>query len=305
MVVQIWDPNNLALSGLVTCGIQTTFYCIAAYFQFDKVTDFAGGSNFIVIAVMTYILGQDYPLRIQTFDIRRAVITSMVCLWGVRLVTYLLIRIMNIERDSRFDDLRSNPIKFAIFWYFQATWVFIVSLPVIFVNSPKNFLRGDSPRFGTICDIIGVVLFAIGLTIETIADGQKYGYRQKIENEGHWCNSGLWSWSRHPNYFGEISIWWGIFLVSANTLVKWEWLAILSPVFTMHLLLFVSGIPILEKAADRKYGNNEEYIFYKRSTSPLIPLPPSIYQIFPDALKVIFFEYPMYQSSPEARGLTD
>ncbi|BET00079.1 Protein of unknown function (DUF1295) [Nesidiocoris tenuis] len=297
----VWDASNLGISALVTVGMQTTFYCIAAYYQFDKLTDFAGGTNFIVVAVLTFFLGQKYPLQWNTIDIRKAVVTSMICLWGARLVTYLVYRILKIERDNRFDEMRHDPLKFAVFWVFQAAWVFIVSLPVMFVNAPNNSIANGAPKFGNARDIAGICLFVVGLLVETVADLQKNSYRNNPDNRGHWCDVGLWSWSRHPNYFGEITIWSSVFLISTNVLKRWQWTAVLSPVFTAVLLLFVSGMPILEKSADRKYGNREDYLSYKKSTSPLIPLPPSIFQNLPQPVKFILFEYPMYNNT-EAAG---
>uniref|UniRef100_A0A0A9XEZ2 Uncharacterized protein n=3 Tax=Lygus hesperus TaxID=30085 RepID=A0A0A9XEZ2_LYGHE len=294
MVVQILDESYLGISALVTVGIQTTFYCIAAYYQFDKLTDFAGGTNFIVIAASTFFLGQNYPLQLKALDVRKAVVTSLVCLWGTRLVTYLVYRILVTERDARFDDIRHNLLKFAVFFVFQALWVFTVSLPVIFINAPHNSVANGAPAFGNALDIVGISLFSVGLIIETVADIEKFTFRNNPANRGKWCDVGLWSWSRHPNYFGEITIWTSVFIISINVIKRWEWTSILSPLFTSFLLLFLSGMPILEKNADEKYGSRDDYLSYKRTTSPLIPLPPSIYGALPSAVKFVLFEFPLY-----------
>lgn len=124
-------------------------------------------------------------------------------LWGARLSGFLLFRIIKTGKDDRFDDKRDKFFPFLGFWVFQMLWVWTVSLPVTILNSP-NVTKFQQPRFGTGRDIAGVILFAIGFFMESVSDVQKYRFRSKPENKGKVCDIGLFTWTRHPNYFGEI-----------------------------------------------------------------------------------------------------
>jgi len=287
MLVFEADTNNLSICLIVTIAMQLTFFLVACTFKFDKVTDFAGGTNFVVLAVLTLVLG-------GTYHWRQVLVTSCVVTWGLRLSGYLLYRIIKIGEDDRFDDKRADPIKFAMFWIFQAVWVFTVSLPVIFVNAPRSatYLTPDSY---TPMDIIGGLLFVVGLLSEGVSDQQKFSFRNNPANRGKWCQVGLWKVSRHPNYFGEIIIWVGIFMISASICKDVEWSGILSPIFTASILLFLSGIPLLEQKSDQRHKMKEEYLEYKMKTSPLVPLPTSLYRVLPAFLKCLCCcEFPFY-----------
>ncbi|XP_071824415.1 uncharacterized protein [Apostichopus japonicus] len=278
------DTNNYALCAIITVAMQFTFFVIAATCQFDKVTDFAGGTNFVVLALFTFFMAQTYATR-------QIVATALVVLWGIRLSGYLLYRIIKIGKDDRFDGRRESIIQFAIFWLFQACWVYTVSLSLININAEKY---GDDNSFGAL-DIVGTVLFCFGLLIETIADFQKFAFRNNPDNKGKFCDVGVWKWSRHPNYFGEIVLWWGMFVISTSILEGAGWTAILSPIFITGILIFGSGIPMLEKGSDGRYGELESYRVYKNQTSPLIMLPPALYGCLPNIAKCFLFcEFPFY-----------
>ncbi|KAK3085598.1 hypothetical protein FSP39_005934 [Pinctada imbricata] len=291
MLVFDADTNNLAICAIVTIAMQFSFFLVACTCKFDKVTDFAGGTNFVVLAVLTFFLA-------ETYNWRQIMVTVFIVLWGLRLSGYLLYRIIKIGEDNRFDDKRDSCVKFAGFWTFQAFWVFTVSLPVIFINAPDSatFLSPDkdNTEFRAM-DIIGAILFAVGLTCETFADFQKFAFRNNPANKGKWCDTGLWKVSRHPNYFGEITIWIGVFIISTSICEGGKWAGVLSPIFTMAILLFLSGIPLLEKKSDERYRKNEIYRDYKNRTSPLLPVPPPCYGCLPNIFKCLCCcEFPLY-----------
>ncbi|XP_039127854.1 uncharacterized protein LOC120263941 isoform X2 [Dioscorea cayenensis subsp. rotundata] len=287
------DSHFLAFTALVTVGYQLVFFIITALLKFDKVTDFAGSTNFIILSILTLAIK-------GTWHFRQIVLTVLVVIWGFRLGLFLLMRILQWGEDRRFDEMRNNLGKLAVFWMFQAVWVWTVSLPVTVVNASN---RNPSVQAR---DIIGWIMWSIGITIEATADQQKLIFKNSPVNKGKWCNVGVWRYCRHPNYFGEILLWWGIFVASTPVLHGAEWLVIFGPVFLTLLLLFVSGVPLLEESADKRYGGIEEYRLYKNTTSPLVPLPPAIYEGLPLWFKRVFlFEFPLYSRNLGASyGLT-
>lgn len=191
----------------------------------------------------------------QVYNARQIIITVLVVLWGVRLAGYLLYRIIKIGEDKRFDETRRNPIKFLAFWILQIIWVWVVSLPVLFVNSPT----APRPRYSEvslrdITVVVGAVLFLAFLILEAVSDQIKFNFRRNPKNKGKWCDVGPWRVSRHPNYFGEIGVWWSVFLISASVLEGPKWAAVVSPIFITVLLVFATGIPLLELSSNKRYG---------------------------------------------------
>ncbi|CAG8484047.1 7129_t:CDS:2 [Paraglomus brasilianum] len=303
MTVRVLDDYYLGITAIITIAYQMSFFVIAWFCQFDKVTDFAGGSNFAILALITLTFG-------GTYHDGQIVASVFVITWGFRLGLFCLYRILKTGHDSRFDGRRENFASFLGFWIFQIIWVWIVSLPVTLVNSPRVStmeLDGRDVKFGSATDILGIVLWVIGFLCETIADAQKFRFRQNRKSSKEFMKSGIWAWSRHPNYFGEIVLWWGIFLLcleptlSGNT--KVPWLSIASPIFTMIILLGLSGLPFNERpTAEKQYtsGNWDNYSAYLKRTSILIPFPPVIYEKFPQWVKsTIFLEFPIYRYTPQ------
>ncbi|MGV8140985.1 MAG: DUF1295 domain-containing protein [Candidatus Woesearchaeota archaeon] len=249
--------NIILLMLLIIFGIQVLFFIFAAAFKTDKVTDLAYGLTFVVIAWFLLI-------KNGMFDLAKIVLTAMVTIWGLRLAGYLFYRILKIGRDKRFDGIRENFWKFAGFWTVQTVVIFMVLLSTII------FLENDISEFG-MYSIAGLAIWIVGFIIEAVSDQQKFSFINNPKNKGKWIDKGLWYYSRHPNYFGEILCWVGIFIYTIPILNGWEWAGILSPLSIIATLLFFSGIPTVEKAADAKFGKEKGYIKYRDTTSVLIP----------------------------------
>lgn len=255
-----FDPLNILFSLLVSMALQAIFFVFAAALKTDKVTDLTYSLTFFLLAV-------GLALNNPNAGAAHWILAGMVMLWAVRLGAYLLIRIMHMGRDRRFDGIRENFLPFLLFWTFQGITVWATMLPVTVA------LSGEIQTGAAF--LIGSALWLIGLGIETIADQQKFLFKSKSENENRWMDSGLWKYSRHPNYFGEILLWWGLFIATVPALSGWLYLTVIGPIFITCILLFFSGIPPLERRYKEKYGTNPEFQKYRKGTSMLIPWKPA------------------------------
>lgn len=253
--------SSEALLLVVAVGIlviQLLFFAFAAAARTDKLTDLAYGMTFVAVALFLY-------MEVSSQQVSQLYIVIAVVVWGIRLAGYLFIRILSMKTDKRFDGMRENVRSFAKFWLLQAVTIFVVSLPVVFA------LHGWSEQAVVRQTIVGGWIFLLGRLLESIADRQKYMYKQN--NPHHRVDRWLWSLSRHPNYFGEMLVWRWIFLMSMPFLSWWERISIASPVWISLLLLFVSGIPLLEKSWEQRYSHDSAWQDYKKHTRLLVPLP--------------------------------
>jgi steroid 5-alpha reductase family enzyme len=256
-----FDHYNILSTLIASFVIQGIFFAFAASFKTDKVTDLSYSLSFALLSILL-LLGN------RAFSASQILVAAFVVAWAARLGAYLLSRILRIGKDARFDDKRGDFLKFLSFWVLQALVVWLVMFPVsVFLS-----LR---PEGGIgIVSIAGAALWAMGFGIEAASDAQKYAFRNDPANRGRWIESGLWKYSRHPNYFGEVILWWGLFLFVLPFLAPSLLFAIAGPLSITLLLLFVSGVPLLEKSADAKHGEDPAYRAYKRRTSLFFPLPP-------------------------------
>ncbi|MBD3204041.1 DUF1295 domain-containing protein [Candidatus Woesearchaeota archaeon] len=240
----------------ISVAIQLTLFIFAFAYRTDKLTDIAYGFTFILISVLAFFS--------EPYSLVKLVLLTMISLWGLRLGLFLFIRILKQKKDRRFDEIRKNFFNFFFFWTFQGVSIWLILLPSLyFFHEPSNF---------SLLVLPGFVVWLAGFLIESIADFQKFRFRHNPKNKDKWIEHGLWNYSRHPNYFGEILCWIGVYIFVFSFLnITQRIIGLISPVYITFLLLFVSGIPKLEDYADKKWGENKEYIRYKNKTSILLP----------------------------------
>ncbi|UCF62559.1 MAG: DUF1295 domain-containing protein [Anaerolineaceae bacterium] len=234
---------------------------IPAYLlQTEKFFDLTGSISYISVTIIAVVLS-------PVIDGRSILLLTLVLIWAARLGTFLFRRIQKAGKDARFDDLKTSFIRFLSTWTLQGLWVtFTLAAALAAITSD---IRKELGLFA----LIGTLIWVFGFTFEVIADSQKSRFRADPENEGKFINTGLWSRSRHPNYFGEIVLWIGVAVIALPILRGWQWITLISPVFVTLLLTRISGIPMLEKRADEKWGGQDDYEAYKEQTPVLIPRP--------------------------------
>lgn len=201
-------------------------------------------------------------------DARGWVIVALVLLWCGRLGSFLFLRVKRSGKDGRFDDLKPYWARFFMAWTLQGLWVFLTLLAALVAVTSPGYASWD------LWATLGLAIWAGGFAIEAVADRQKTAFKADPANDGRFIQHGLWAWSRHPNYFGEIVLWTGIAIMAVPAMAGWQWLGWLSPLFVCWLLLKVSGIPMLEQRADEKWGGQDDYEAYKAATPALVPWPP-------------------------------
>jgi len=239
-------------------GIQWIAFIPAYLLKTEKFYDLVGGASFICVAILCLLLAPE--LNLQSI-----VVFMMIVLWAGRLGIFLFIRIHRSGKDRRFDAIKQSFPRFLFAWTGQGLWITFTLAPATVI-----ILSGGQRGFDLFF-ILGSFIWLFGYAFEVIADLQKYRFKSQPENEGQFIRSGLWSLSRHPNYFGEITLWSGVALIALPMLSGWQYFALSSPVFIFFLLNYVSGIPLLEKAADKRWGHLDAYKDYKRTTPVLLP----------------------------------
>lgn len=249
-----------ALAVAAAFAIQIIAFIPAAIFRTERFFDLTGSATFLVISVGLVLLS-------PAPDARSWILAAMVAIWAARLGSFLATRVHKAGSDGRFDEIKTSPLRFLQVWVIQGAWVSLTAAAAWIAIASDPASRAP---IGWLT-VVGIVVWAIGLTIEVVADAQKSAFRADGSNQGEFIRTGLWSRSRHPNYFGEIVAWVGVFVAAAPVLVGWQWVAVISPLFVILLLTRVSGIPLLEARADKKWGERADYIAYRDSTPVLLP----------------------------------
>ncbi|ELT43559.1 DUF1295 domain-containing protein [Arthrobacter nitrophenolicus] len=226
--------------------------------QTETYYDLTGALTYISITVLLVLLTPGV-------DARALLLAAMVVAWAARLGSFLFRRVRRHGKDDRFDELKPSFFRFLNTWTLQGLWVVLTAAAawIAITSATRVALDGWA--------LAGFVVWAAGFGIEIAADSQKRRFKADPANEGKFISTGLWSRSRHPNYFGEIVLWIGVLIIAVPVLEGWQWVALLSPVFVAFLLIKGSGIPPLEKKADKKWGGQPDYEAYKKNTPVLIP----------------------------------
>jgi steroid 5-alpha reductase family enzyme len=256
--VLIFRVPLFALSVGLVFLVQWLAFIPAYLLQTEKFFDLTGSITYISVITIAVIFSKGA-------DGRSILLAALVVMWAIRLGTFLFGRIKKAGKDDRFDEIKPSFIRFLNVWTIQGLWVTFTMAAALVAITTINQKELD------LFAIVGFLIWVFGFTIEVIADSQKSRFSADPNNKGKFIQTGLWSRSRHPNYFGEIILWIGVAVIAFPVLQGWQWIALISPVFVTFLLTRVSGVPLLENKADKKWGGQEDYESYKKRTPVLIP----------------------------------
>jgi steroid 5-alpha reductase family enzyme len=250
-----------ALCGLAAYVINWVAFVPANAAKTERFYDLTGSITYISITVLAVVLSPD-------LDARAIIVAVMVAVWAARLGSFLYRRIRRDGKDGRFDEIKQSVAQFLMTWTLQGLWVLLTAAAALAIITSD-----DRQPLGWVA-FVGMAVWAAGFAIEVVSDRQKSAFKKDPANEGRYIDTGLWAWSRHPNYFGEITLWTGIAIMAVPILSGWRWVVLISPIFVFLLITRVSGVPMLEKRADKRWGEEPGYQEYKRNTPELVLRPP-------------------------------
>ncbi len=251
-----------ALCGALSFVVNWLVFIPSNAAKSEKYYDLTGSLTYVTVTLLAVVLSDG-------LDARAVIAGAFVIVWAVRLGTFLFRRIRRDGKDGRFDEIKVSPIRFFSAWTIQGLWILLTAAAALAIITTSE--RQD---LGWVA-YLGISVWLIGFAFEVLADRQKSAFKQNPANEGRFIDTGLWAWSRHPNYFGEITLWTGMAILAVPILSGWQWVVLISPVFVTILLTRVSGIPMLEKRADERWGDEAAYRQYKADTPVLVPKPPT------------------------------
>ena len=250
-----------AVCGVIGFVLHWTIFIPSYAFQTEHYFDLIGSLSYIATVITAILLN-------PSLDIRDWIICSMIMLWAIRLGSFLFWRVKTVGQDKRFTVMKTKFTWFLLTWTLGGLWVLVTMAAGLAALTSNTTIELN------ILGYIGIALWLFGFAVEVIADNQKSQFKKDPNNQGRFIRSGLWSWSQHPNYFGEITLWFGLALLAFPVLSGWQLVTLISPIFVYFLLTKVSGIPILDRMAKEKWGLDSEYINYIKITSKLILAPP-------------------------------
>lgn len=250
--------NSYLILALVVLCYMIVWYGISLVLKRNDVADIAWGLGFVLVSWVSFYLSPNTE--------RGLLVAVLVTLWGVRLSLHIFLRNLNKPEDFRYRNWRDSWKHFYLrsflqVFILQGLFLYIISLSVIFIQQ-------DHTRHLSLIDWVGTTVWVVGFLMESVSDYQLKAFKKEPEHAGRIITTGLWKYSRHPNYFGEVVQWWGIFLIALP--LPGGWMTLVSPLTITYLIRYVSGVPMLE----RKYAGNSEFEHYKKRTSIFFPLPP-------------------------------
>lgn len=263
------NQGSVSVSGvslIFTCFfmifiIQWIVFIPSYIYSTEHYFDLTGSLTYLSVVLLAMLLTIDISLR----DV---LLTALIWIWAARLGSFLFSRVKRDGKDGRFDRMKLDFWWFLMTWTIQGLWVFLTSAMALAAITSSDKQAID------LFALIGLIIWVSGFLIEVISDQQKSNFKLNPINRDSFITSGLWSWSRHPNYFGEITLWIGIAIIAAPTISGWQSVAYISPIFIIFLLTRVSGVNMLEARGLKRWSGNPEYMAYLERTSVLILLPP-------------------------------
>jgi len=263
------DQGSVNISGISLIYFCCAFIFLAQWlvfipsyiFETEHYFDLTGSLTYVSVTLLAILFTVDISLR----DILLAL---FVWIWAFRLGSFLFIRVKKAGSDGRFDLMKKDFWWFLMTWTIQGLWVFLTLAMALAAITSESKMAID------IFAIVGTLIWIFGFSIEAVADQQKTNFKDDPDNKDKFITVGLWSWSRHPNYFGEMVLWIGIAVIAFPVLIGWQLVALISPIFVIFLLTRISGITMLESRGYKKWKDDPAYIDYLERTSVLVPFPP-------------------------------
>ena len=270
-ILSYLTPNYLQVATLEVYDISLVYYLWAWIFAIQIIVfipsfifrtehyyDLTGGITYISTVVIALILKNSY----QGIDLISLLLGSMVIIWATRLSSFLFLRVKKSGEDVRFKKIKHSFSWFLMTFMLQGMWVFMCIFPALIVISSFN---SEINNYA----IVGSFVWLFGFLFEIVADNQKSNFNKL--NKGKFISTGLWSMTRHPNYFGEFILWLGITIASLGYIDHYKYIVLLTPIFVYLLLTRVSGVNLLEEIGEKRWGNSKEYQKYKEKTPLFFP----------------------------------
>ena len=234
-------------------AIQWIAFIPAYVFQTEKFYDLTGSLTYLSVIWYSLAVSSD---QFTNLNVANIAIVLLISLWAIRLGSFLFMRIHHDGEDKRFRSIKPSASQFFMTWTLQGLWVSLCSMCALTAISSNTGIVTNAFFY------IGLALFILGFSIEVMADMEKSAFKAIQDNKDKFITTGLWARSRHPNYFGEIVLWTGIAVMSFSSLQGLQYLTLISPIFTYLLLVYVSGVRMLEARGDLKWGDDPEYQDY-------------------------------------------